>query len=90
MPTYEYVCVDCANRFEVSQRIGDAPPPLCQICGGRLRKIFHPIGVVLKGSGFYRTEGRAKPKEEPSGKKEPAKSGSEPASSSSEKQEKTA
>jgi putative FmdB family regulatory protein len=89
MPTYEYVCVDCANRFEVSQRIGDAPPPVCQICGGRLRKIFHPIGVVLKGSGFYRTEGR-KPKEEPSGKKEPAKSGSEPASSSSEKQEKTA
>jgi putative FmdB family regulatory protein len=90
MPTYEYVCVDCANRFEVSQRFGDAPPPVCEICGGKLRRIFHPIGVVLKGSGFYRTEGRAKPKEEPTGKKETAKSEPEQTSPAGEKQEKTA
>jgi putative FmdB family regulatory protein len=104
MPTYEYVCLDCAERFEVSQRIGDAPPSVCQVCGGKLRRVFHPIGIVLKGSGFYRTESRPKQKEpssdkkepssdkkEPSsGKKEPSKTGTEASSTSSEKREKTA
>jgi putative FmdB family regulatory protein len=89
MPTYEFVCVDCANRFEVSQRIGETPPSVCEICGGRLRRVFHPIGIVLKGSGFYKTESRSKLKEPAPGKKEPAKT-EEPSSSSSEKQEKTA
>jgi putative FmdB family regulatory protein len=89
MPTYEYVCVDCANRFEVVQRIGDAQLSLCEVCGGRLRKVFHPIGIVLKGSGFYRTESRSKQKESTREKKEPTKTGSEPAPSS-EKREKTA
>ncbi|HZA26644.1 MAG TPA: FmdB family zinc ribbon protein [Actinomycetota bacterium] len=89
MPTYEYVCVDCGNRFEVSQRIGDEPPSVCEVCGGRLRRVFHPVGIVLKGSGFYRTESRSKAKEPTSDKKEPAKTG-EPSSSSGEKQEKTA
>lgn len=89
MPTYEFVCVDCANRFEVSQRIGETPPSVCEICGGRLRRVFHPIGIVLKGSGFYKTESRSKPKEPATDKKEPVKT-EEPSSSSSEKQEKTA
>jgi putative FmdB family regulatory protein len=89
MPTYEFVCVDCGNRFEVSQRIGETPPSVCEICGGRLRRVFHPIGIVLKGSGFYKTESRSKPKEPATDKKEPAKT-KEPSSSSSEKQEKTA
>src|SRR5918996_1203960 len=73
MPTYEYVCVDCANRFEVTQRIGETPPSVCEICGGKLRRVFHPIGIVLKGSGFYRTESRSKPKEPSTDKKESSK-----------------
>lgn len=97
MPTYEYVCVDCANRFEVSHPIGDAAPSVCEICGGKLRRVFHPIGIVLKGSGFYRTESRSKPKEpvsekkeQSSDKKEPPKKRADTSSSSSEKQEKSA
>jgi putative FmdB family regulatory protein len=90
MPTYEYVCVDCANRFEVVQRIGEASLSVCEVCGGRLRKVFHPIGIVLKGSGFYRTESRAKQQEPSREKKEPAKTGSEPATSSDPKREKSA
>lgn len=90
MPTYEYVCVDCANRFEVSQGIGDAPPSVCEVCGGKLRRVFHPIGIVLKGSGFYRTESRSKPKEPASDKKEPTKTETESSSPSGEKQEKSA
>jgi putative FmdB family regulatory protein len=89
MPTYEYVCVDCANRFEVSQRIGETPPSVCEVCGGRLRRVFHPIGIVLKGGGFYKTESRSKPKEPSTEKMKPAKT-TEPSSRSSEKQEKTA
>lgn len=90
MPTYEYVCVDCAHRFEVSQRIGDPPLAVCEVCGGKLRKVFHPVGVVLKGSGFYRTESRSKPKEAASESKTSSKSGAESSSSSSDKQEKSA
>ena len=58
MPTYEYRCVDCGNRVEVVQRIGDDPLELCEICGGPLRKVFHPAGIVFKGSGFYTTDSR--------------------------------
>jgi putative FmdB family regulatory protein len=100
MPTYEYVCVDCAHRFEISQRIGDPSLTVCEVCGGKLRKVFHPVGVVLKGSGFYRTESRTKPKESvsdtkasssTSGKESTSSSGKESSSSSSgEKREKTA
>jgi putative FmdB family regulatory protein len=90
MPTYEYVCVDCANRFEVSHPIGDAAPSVCEVCGGKLRRVFHPIGIVLKGSGFYRTESRSKPKEPSGDKKPPSKTGAEAPAPSSEKQEKTA
>jgi putative FmdB family regulatory protein len=90
MPTYEYVCVDCANRFEVSHPIGDAAPSVCEVCGGKLRRVFHPIGIVLKGSGFYRTESRSKPKEPVSDKKAPTKTTAETSSTSGEKQEKTA
>lgn len=62
MPTYEYRCNDCGNLFETFQRIGDEPPTVCERCGGRLRKVFHPAGIVFKGSGFYATDSRAKSK----------------------------
>ena len=58
MPTYEYRCTDCGNRVEVFQRIGDDSPTVCEICGGTLRKVFHPAGIVFKGSGFYATDSR--------------------------------
>jgi putative FmdB family regulatory protein len=59
MPTYEYVCVDCANRVEVSQSFSDDPLEMCVACGGKLRKVFFPVGIQLKGGGFYSSERRA-------------------------------
>jgi putative FmdB family regulatory protein len=61
MPTYEYACTECGQHLEVVQSMSDAPPTTCSNCGGRLRKVFTPIGVVFKGSGFYRTDSRGKP-----------------------------
>jgi putative FmdB family regulatory protein len=58
MPTYEYACVQCGNRFDIFQRIGDEPLRICDVCGGDLRKVFHPAGIVFKGSGFYKTDSR--------------------------------
>jgi putative FmdB family regulatory protein len=60
MPTYEYACVECGNHIEVVQSMSDPPLAVCAACGGRLRKVFSPIGIVFKGSGFYRTDSRGK------------------------------
>jgi len=60
MPTYEYACTECGKHIEVVQSMSDAPLATCAICGGRLRKVFSPIGIVFKGSGFYRTDSRGK------------------------------
>lgn len=59
MPTYEYVCVDCANRVEVTQSFADQPLEICEKCGGKLRKVFFPVGIQLKGGGFYSSDRRA-------------------------------
>ena len=61
MPTYEYACTECGNRIEVVQSISEAPLTTCPVCGGTLRKVFSPVGIVFKGSGFYRTDSRGKP-----------------------------
>jgi putative FmdB family regulatory protein len=61
MPTYEYACTECGEHIEVVQSMSDAPLTTCAVCGGRLRKVFSPIGIVFKGSGFYRTDSRGKP-----------------------------
>jgi putative FmdB family regulatory protein len=58
MPTYEYACTECGDRTEVVQSISDAPLTTCTVCGGPLRKVFSPVGIVFKGSGFYRTDSR--------------------------------
>jgi putative FmdB family regulatory protein len=58
MPTYEYRCMACGNRFDVFQRIDEEPLQECRRCGGGLRKVFHPAGIVFKGSGFYATDSR--------------------------------
>jgi putative FmdB family regulatory protein len=61
MPTYEYACTECGDRTEVVQSITDVPLTTCTVCGGPLRKVFSPVGIVFKGSGFYRTDSRGKP-----------------------------
>ena len=61
MPTYDYACTECGDRTEVVRSFSDAPPTTCTVCGGLLRKVFSPVGIVFKGSGFYRTDSRGKP-----------------------------
>jgi putative FmdB family regulatory protein len=63
VPTYQYACTDCGNDLEVVQKFTDEPLTECPVCHGRLRKVFSPVGVVFKGSGFYRTDSRQKEKE---------------------------
>ena len=58
MPTYAYACTACDHRLEVVQSFSDDALTECPECGGRLRKVFGSVGVVFKGSGFYRTDSR--------------------------------
>ena len=59
MPTYSYVCTECDTPLEVQQSFSDDALTVCPTCEGRLRKVFSAVGVVFKGSGFYRTDSRA-------------------------------
>jgi putative FmdB family regulatory protein len=59
MPTYEYKCRDCGGGLEVVQSFADDALTTCPRCKGSLRKVFSPVGIVLKGSGFYRTDSRS-------------------------------
>ncbi|MFL6238649.1 MAG: FmdB family zinc ribbon protein [Actinomycetes bacterium] len=59
MPTYQYRCTDCSEPLEVVQSFTDDALSVCPACNGRLRKVFSSVGVVFKGSGFYRTDSRA-------------------------------
>jgi putative FmdB family regulatory protein len=58
MPTYQYRCTTCGEDLEAVQKFTDAPLTVCPSCGGHLRKVFNAVGVVFKGSGFYRTDSR--------------------------------
>jgi len=60
MPTYQYACTSCGERLEAVQKFSDDPLTECPACGGALRKVFSPVGVVFKGSGFYKTDSRSK------------------------------
>ena len=91
MPTYQYACTECGERLEAVQSFSDQALTECPHCHGRLRKVFNSVGVVFKGSGFYRNDSRAgngkgadseTKKEAAETKKEPA-SASSPSSSSS-------
>ena len=81
MPTYQYACTECGEQLEMVQKFSDDPLTACPACSGRLRKIFSPVGIVFKGSGFYRTDSRAS-----NGAKDGAKDGktTEAASSGSQ------
>jgi putative FmdB family regulatory protein len=59
VPTYQYACTACGHKFEAVQSFSDASLTDCPECAGRLRKVFSSVGIVFKGSGFYRTDSRA-------------------------------
>lgn len=59
MPTYAYTCTECGHAFDIHQSFSDAALTECPACGGKLRKVFSSVGVVFKGSGFYRNDSRS-------------------------------
>jgi putative FmdB family regulatory protein len=61
VPTYQYVCTECGEPHEAVQAFTDASLTTCPACGGQLRKVFSAVGVVFKGSGFYRNDSRTTP-----------------------------
>jgi putative FmdB family regulatory protein len=63
VPTYSYRCTECGNAFDIQQSFSDDSLTECPVCGGKLRKVFSAVGVTFNGSGFYRTDSRAKPSE---------------------------
>ena len=84
MPTYSYACTDCGNRFDAVQAFSDAALTDCPKCEGRLRKLFGNVGVVFKGSGFYRNDSREAAKSSSNGSSSNGSTtGSESTSSSS-------
>ena len=60
MPIYEYACTACGERTEAKQSFDDPPLTECPICGGSLRKLYSPVGIMFKGSGFYSTDTKKK------------------------------
>jgi len=58
MPTYEYECQQCHERVEAVQKFTDPSLTVCPLCGGELRKVFSAVGIVFKGSGFYKNDSR--------------------------------
>ena len=83
MPTYEYACTTCGHRLEAVQSFTDDPLSECPECGGPLRKVYGAVGIVLKGSGFYKTDSRAAAGGNGSGKKSADAQGESSASGSS-------
>ncbi|PWC03405.1 FmdB family zinc ribbon protein [Agromyces badenianii] len=79
MPTYSYRCTECDNAFDIHQAFTDDTLTVCEVCGGKLRKLFNTIGVTFNGSGFYRTDSRGGSPES----KKSSDSGSSSGSSSS-------
>ncbi|MCX4097089.1 FmdB family zinc ribbon protein [Nocardia sp. alder85J] len=58
MPTYSYQCTQCGDKFDIVQSFSDDALTTCEKCSGKLRKLFNSVGIVFKGSGFYRTDSR--------------------------------
>ena len=67
MPTYQYRCTECGEDLEAVQKFSDPALTTCPTCGGPLRKVFNAVGVVFKGSGFYRTDSRSGSKSDSDG-----------------------
>ncbi len=81
MPTYEYRCTGCGRHIEAHQSFTDPPLQKCEVCGEKLRRIFSPVGVLFKGSGFYSTDARSSAqkseRQNSNGEKKPDKAKSE-------------
>nr|WP_208411585.1 FmdB family zinc ribbon protein [Mycolicibacterium fluoranthenivorans] len=84
VPTYSYACTECDNRFDAVQAFSDDALTTCPQCSGRLRKLFGKVGVVFKGSGFYRNDSRDASKSSSGSTTSSAKSDSSSTSSSSD------
>lgn len=56
MPIYTYACQSCGTTLEKRQSFSDSPLTVCEVCGGSLRRVLHPAGIIFKGSGFYNTD----------------------------------
>ena len=84
MPTYSYACTECDNRFDAVQAFSDDALTTCEKCSGRLRKLFGSVGVVFKGSGFYRNDSRESAKSSTNGSAKSSSSSSSEGSSSSD------
>src|SRR3954470_16575419 len=82
MPTYEYRCAKCGDDLEVYQTFSEAPLTKHKGCGGKLSKVLSPAGIVLKGSGFYKTDSRSSAGS--SSKRNPARDGRSSWSSSAD------
>ncbi|GAA1735800.1 FmdB family zinc ribbon protein [Luedemannella helvata] len=67
MPTYQYACTACGHQLEAVQSFSDEPLSVCPACEGKLRKLFNSVGIVFKGSGFYRTDSRSGAKDSTGG-----------------------
>jgi putative FmdB family regulatory protein len=85
VPTYSYACTECDNRFDVVQAFTDDSLTTCEQCSGRLRKLFNSVGVVFKGSGFYRTDSRESTKSSSNGSATSGSSSGSDGSGSSDK-----
>ncbi|RZD81625.1 FmdB family zinc ribbon protein [Streptomyces albidoflavus] len=92
MPTYQYQCTECGEGLEAVQKFTDDALTVCPSCEGRLKKVFSAVGIVFKGSGFYRNDSRGASSSsgpasssKPAEKSEKAASGSSSSASSSEK-----
>jgi putative FmdB family regulatory protein len=90
VPTYQYTCTTCDHDLEAVQSFSDDPLTECPECSGRLRKVFSAVGVVFKGSGFYRTDSRAGDKPNGSKGSSNGSGGSESAASAGTKETKAA
>lgn len=83
MPTYQYACTECSNAFEQFQSFSDDALTVCPECQGKLRKVFNAVGVVFKGSGFYRNDARGSSSSTSTSSTSSSSSSSSSASSSS-------
>lgn len=83
MPTYAYACTECEHRFDIVQTFSDDALTECPECSGRLRKLFNAVGVVFKGSGFYRTDSRSSGSGAPTSSSSAAKGSTSGSSSTS-------
>ena len=84
MPTYDYRCRDCGHTIEVIHPMSEDGPSACEVCGGPVRRVLFPAGIIFKGSGFYRNDSRKEGGSGSSSRPAGAKSGDPPAASTTD------